>query len=248
MGTFVGSVRITNSANQLLAVASTQYKDSGGISQLFETSNTQPPATTLYAPLIQNNNSGNLAGLTLSSTGGSNFGLYYYYTLGTLCSNPTGLTNNPLIVYPAPAAGNPCPTTPPAKFQNSVAMVANVNQLKTNSNAATYAAISTPKTKAIIAKVQRGGGWDDGFVIANFSGATSSNVVVNLYHASGALYGTIVNQPLSNNTNLVVFGQIPASFDGSAVITSQQPVSVIANSLRTGFAGDVLGSYPATHR
>jgi len=247
LGTFVGSVRITNSANQLLAVASTQYKDSGGVSQLFETSNTQPPATTLYAPLIQNNNSGNLAGLTLSSTGGSNFGLYYYYTLGTLCSNPTGLTNNPLIVYPAPAAGNPCPTTPPGKFLNSVAMVANVNQLKTNSNAATYAAISTPKNTAIIAKVRRVTGWDDGFVVANFSGNTAT-VTVNLYYTNGTFHSTIVNQLLSNNTNLVVFGQIPVGFDGSAVVSATQPVAVIANSLRTGFAGDVLGSYPATHR
>lgn len=255
---FYGSVQITNSANQPLAVASTQYKevyDSNAVltlSQLFETSNTQPPATTLYAPLVQNNNNGIYSGLALRRTGGGNFDVRYYRpnadpTPTAECTNQIDLAGNPLILFPAPPAGNPCPTILAAKLDADSTMVANINQLKTGGQATTYAAISTPKQTAIVAKVRRGNGWNDGFVIANFN-TVAVNVTVSLYNADGSFNSTPVNnQSLGVNRNLVVFGQLPILFIGSAVITANQPIVVSANSLYTG-AGDILGSYPATQR
>jgi hypothetical protein len=57
----------------------------------------------------------------------------------------------------------------------------------------------------------------------------------------------INNQSLGSNRSLTVLGQIPVNFNGSAVITANQPIAVSVNSLQSG-AGDILGSYPATHR
>lgn len=250
-GVFVGSVRVTNSAGQPLAVASTQYKDSGGVSQMMESSNTEPAVAVAYAPLIQNNNAGWLTGLNLSRTGGGTFDVRYYRSdTGAECTNQLVLGNNPHVIYPAPPAGNPCPVTPLARLQvSSAGMVAAVNQLQGTANAATYPAIATPARTAIIAKVRRDSGWSDGIVIGNFNGATA-NVTVRLFNANGSLNSTPVNNvALGSNRNLVVLGQVPVGFNGSAVITADQPVAVQANSWKSGGgSGDVIGSYPATHR
>lgn len=246
--TFVGSVQVSNSENQPLAIASTQYKDSGGVSQLYETSNTQLPATTLYAPLVQNNNGGTLTGLTLSRTGAGDFTVRYYRgDNGGNCTNQGPLTNNPQIIYPAPPGGTSCPTILAAKFEAGSTMAANGNQLKTSGLATTYAAIAAPSKVAIVAKVRKDSGWNDGFVIANFN-SVAANVTVKLYNADGTLNSTPINsQAVAVNANLVVLGQIPAGFNGSAVVTTDQPVAVSVNSLQSG-AGDALGSYPANHR
>ncbi|MFZ4664691.1 MAG: S8 family serine peptidase, partial [Caldilineaceae bacterium] len=246
--TFVGSVQVSNSENQPLAIASTQYNVSGGVSQLLETSNTQLPATTLYAPLVQNNNSSYFSGFALSRTAAGSFDIRYYNKdTGVVCLNQFTLTNNPQIIHPAPPIGNPCPTVILAKVDSLSPMVGNVNQLKTGVGATTYAAITNPSRIAIIAKVRADSGWSDGFVIANYNSVTA-NVTVQLYNANGTFNSTpINNQALNANRSLIVHGTLPANFNGSAVITANQPVAVIANSSYSG-AGDILGSYPANHR
>jgi hypothetical protein len=228
--TFVGSVQVSNSENQPLAIASTQYKDSGGVSQMLETSNTQLPATTLYAPLVQNNNSGYFTGLALSRTAAGSFDIRYYNKdTGAVRVNQFTLTNNPQIIHPAPPTGNPCPTVILAKVDSLSPMVGNVNQLKTGVGATTYAAITNPSRVAIIAKVRRDSGWGDAFVIANYNSVTA-DITVQLYNANGTFNSTpINNQPLNANNSRIV-GTFPANFNGSAVITADQPVAVIANS------------------
>ena len=250
----MGSVQVNNSENQPLAIASTQYKDSGGVSQLFETSNTQPPATTLYAPLVQNNNASNLSGLVLNRINAGTFNVRYYNKdTGAECANQLSLGSNPQVIYPAlplptPPATSPCPTVMSAKFDSGSVMVANVNQLKTGSNAATYAALSSASKVAIVAKVRTDNNWGDGFVIANYN-SVAANITVRLYNADGTLNATpINNQSLgANRLKIVLLGDIPANFNGSAVITADQPVAVTANSLQSG-GGDILGSYPANQR
>ena len=249
-GVFVGSVRIT--AGQPLAVASTQYKDSGGVSQMMESSSTEKAVTVAYAPLIQNNNSGWTSGLTLSRTGGGTFDVRYYRgDTGAECTNQLVLGNNPQTILPAPPAGNPCPLTPLAKLQvSSGGMVAAVNQLQGTINATTYTAIAAPARTAIVAKVRRDNGWSDGIVIGNFNNVTA-NVTVWLYNDTGSLNSIPFNNyQLGANRNLVVLGQIPVAFNGSAVITADQPVAVMANSSfpAGGSNKDTIGSYPANHR
>lgn len=253
---FVGSVRITNSQNQPIAVASTQVN---GTVQMMETSNSQGLATTLYAPLIQNNNSGWISGLTLrsvSSPPGFTVRIYNN-TNNNLCFEPTPVPGNPnpQIILPAvPIPANPtltpsvCPPTPWGKFTAITNTVANVNQLQGSTNATTYAAIAQTGLKAIVPKVRRDSGWNDGFVVLNTSGAAAT-VTVNLYNANGTFNSTPYNTTLNAGRTVVIFGPdyIPAGFNGSAVVTANQQIAVIANSFKPG-SGDTIGSYPAVHR
>ncbi|MBE2238922.1 MAG: hypothetical protein IAE81_14115 [Caldilineaceae bacterium] len=246
---FVGSVQVSSS--QPLAVAAAQYN---GASQLMELSSTQPLAAGLYAPLIQNNNSGWQSGLTLRAPWG-NLPMYVnYYATNTngWCGSEQPNMENPRIVYPAPKNATSCNTTPNAIFSAGGGMAASVNQLQGTLNATTYEAIATPAQSASIPKVQRDGCWNDGFVIMNGNG-TAVNVTVTLYnrlHNSSQTPNTIVNQPLGPYQNLTVLGQIPYGFDGSALVTADLPVAVVANAYRPGSAGvgDFIGSYPASHR
>ena len=243
---FVGSVQV--SADQPLAVAATQYNSA---SQLMAWSSTQPLAATLYGPLIQNNNSGWLSGLTLRAPGGNLpvSAAYRVSNTGGGCASETWW-NNPQIVYPAPQ-GNPpgCGATPNAVFTAGGELAATVNQLQGTLNATTYEAIAAPAQSASIPKVQRDAYWNDGFVVMNVN-TTAVNVTVRLYNSNGALNSTpFNNHPLGANQSLIVLGQIPYGFDGSALVTADQPVAVIANAWRPGSgSGDVIGSYPASHR
>lgn len=249
---FVGSVRIT--AGQPLAIASTQYNLKYGtstISQMMETSNTQLPATVLYAPLVQNSNNGWLSGLALSRLAGSEFDLYYYRNdTGLLCHSQLNLNNNPQIVFPAPSSGNPCPTTPNGKWQADANMTANVNQLQGAVNATTYAAIALPSKTVSIAKVRRDGGWSDGFVVMNVN-TSAATVTVRLYNANGTENGSspIYNTALGAGQSVTLLGQIPVGFNGSAVVNATLPVAVSVNSWQSGGgSGDTIGSYPGNHR
>jgi hypothetical protein len=249
---FVGSVRVT--ADQPLAIASTQFN---GNSQLMDTNNSQPPATEVYAPLIQNNNSGWLSGVTLSKIWPYGiFNLYYYrHNDGYLCYWQTGQTATPYVAYaaiptPIPSGPNPCSSkTPSGIFQTGSAMVGNVNQLQGTTNATTYAAISSRGTTVIVPKFRRDAGWMDGFVIAN-PGSATANIEVRLYPANGSNPITLPGvSPLYAKRSVTIFSQgtIPLYFNGSAVVTSDQPIAVSANSYKPG-SGDTIGSYPAIHR
>lgn len=243
---FVGSVQV--SADQPLAVAATQYN---GASQLMAWSSSQPLAATLYAPLIQNNNSGWLSGLTLRAPGG-NLPISAAYRVGNTGGGCAWGTwwNNPQIIYPAPQ-GNPpgCGATPNATFSAGGELAATVNQLQGTLNATTYEAIAAPALTASIPKLQRDAYWSDGFVVMNVN-TTPANVTVRLYNSSGTLNSTPVNhQLLGANQSLTVLGQIPQGFDGSALVTADLPVAVVANAWHPGAgSGDVIGSYPASHR
>ncbi|MFZ4656758.1 MAG: S8 family peptidase [Caldilineaceae bacterium] len=253
-GVFVGSARVTNSAGQRLAIASSQYRTSSG-SQMLETSNTQSPAVVLYAPLIQYINQGWQSGLALSSyVTPPNFYVRYNPIGSTQCFQevpPPASTPepNPRVIFPAPS-GAGCPTNPIARFQSNGAMTANVNQILGTTQATTYAAIAMPSTTVNIAKVQRDSntGWSDGFVIANFNPYAVA-VTARIYNADGleSVYSPVYNATLGAGQSVTILGQIPNGFNGSAIVNASAPVAVSVNSLKSG-SGDTIGSYPGNHR
>lgn len=253
---FYGAVRVTNSNNQPLAVASTQYFFNGTTSLMMETSNTQPPASVLYGPLIQYNNGGWSSGLATYRLGGSSVTTSFYPQVNNNpCHQFASVTNNPWTQYPAIPGGTTCPTTPLTQFvaNGGTSMVANVNQLQPGTSATNYAAIANPSQQVIVSKVWRGAadntGWSDGFVIANYNNA-STNVTVRFYNAGdGAVYST-VGYNIGALQNQIILGAVPTNFTGSAVIISDRPIAVMANSYRpgSGVTRDIIGSYPATHR
>ena len=254
---FYGSVRVTNSNNQPLAVASTQYFFNGATSLMMETSNTQPPATVLYGPLIQYNNLGWLSGLATYRLGGSSVTTSFYPQINNNpCHQFASVTNNPWAQYPAIPSGTSCPTTPLTQFvaNGGTTMVANVNQLLPGTSATNYAAIANPSRQVIVSKVWRGAanntGWSDGFVIANYN-SVPANVTVRFYNAGDGSVSSTTGYMIGALQSQIILGTVPINFTGSAVITSDQPIAVMANSYFPGGGAttrDVLGSYPATHR
>lgn len=251
--TFVGSVLVSNTENQPLAIASTQYPSSQ--TQLMETSNSQPLANKVYAPLLQNNNGNPVwqSGLALTrSSSSSSFDLRYYKAdTGGECANQTNQTSNPLVVFPAPLS-NPtgCGLVPNGVFKvndGSITMAANVNQLVSGANnATTYAAISQPQKTAIIPKLITNNGWSDAFVIQN-TATLGANVTIKYYNASGSLNSIATTIVYTKYSAVIV---PPANFNGSATVIADQPIAVSVNSYKNGNSGtlDIIGSYPATHR
>lgn len=66
---------------------------------------------------------------------------------------------------------------------------------------------------------------------------------------SGVMF-ILQNRPAqiaTSQENSLLQTDIPSSFNGSAVVTSDIPLAVIANSFKSG-TGDTIGSYPANHR
>ena len=132
-------------------------------------------------------------------------------------------------------------------------MVANVNQLKSNVAATTYAAITNPSRQVIVGKVWRdigNVGWSDGFMIANYN-SSPVNVTVRFYEGSTGNVNSTLAYPIGALQSINIFGVVPTNFRGSAVIIADQPVVVQVNSYYPGgdyTTRDVIGSYPATHR
>lgn len=244
--TFIGSAKVTSS--QPLAVASTQFN---GTSQLMATSNSQSLATTLHAPLIQNGNAGYQSGLTLLNASGStqSLGINYYSGSGSNCHNQSQSTaaEKSWILYPAPPAGASCATTLTGRFTSGENLAVNVNQLQGTAQATTYAAVASPGKTVVVPRVNRSSPWNDGFVIRNTESSAAS-VTVQLYNTNGSLNTTLNGISVSGNGSTVVLGQMPGSFNGSAVITSNRNVAVSVNTLRNSGSGDIISSYPADHQ
>ena len=129
-------------------------------------------------------------------------------------------------------------------------MTGNVNQLQGATNATTYAAVAVPGTKIVVPKFRKDSNWSDGFVIANLGGS-AANITVRLYDTTGWWSATVLsNWSLAPKRSVTVFSQaeIPAGFNGSALVMSSQPVAVSVNSFKPSSGGDAIGSYPAVHR
>lgn len=86
-------------------------------------------------------------------------------------------------------------------------------------------------------------------MIANYNGVAAA-VTVQFYNANGTL-NTAQSYTVNARQSVNIFGAVPTNFIGSAVITSDQPIAVLANSYYPAgglTTRDVIGSYPATHR
>jgi len=245
---FIGSAKITSS--QPLAVSSTQYN---GNSQLMATSNSQAIGTLLHGPLIQNNNSGYLSGITVqnASATGDNATVKYYNDSGNDNNCPQDSTHinagKNWIVFPAPSSGGSCATILSGTFSSGEDLAVNVNQLQGTAQATTYAAISEPSKTVYVPRVVRNSTtWNDGFVIRNTE-SSSANVTVKFYNTNGTQNGSALYYSISGDGHKIVLGNAPNNFNGSAVVTSNRNIAVSVNNLRRSGSGDVFSSYPADH-
>lgn len=260
---FVGSVRIASLNNVPLAVVSTQYKGPfGAETSLLSTTNGRAFAATLQAPLVQNNNSGWFSGMNLQNGLSSGQGLaitYHAPATGAPCYGPMGYNLNPFAVanvFPAPPTGNGCPTTVSAELGSNQVAVAQINQIQSNSaQAFTYRAIGYPSKLAIVPRLRKDSGWQDGMQIRTGLNLGNTTVTLVYYNQDGSVNGP-QRPPLAigprQSVTLLSQGtganQIPAGFNGSVVVMATQPVAVVVNVWKSGAGGDEVGSYPANHR
>lgn len=198
-----------------------------------------------------------MSGLALRrpNNGGNFTILYFNSSNGSGCfTEPAAVGNpDPRLVYPAPS-GSGCPTLLTGRFQAANSLVVNVNQLLGTTGATTYAAIAQPAYSAMIPKVFNANGWWDGFTILS-TGSGNATITVRLYNADGTVNAsgtanlvTVNSTPLVPRQSVVILGQIPANFVGSASVVSTQPIAVSANSFKIANGGDNIGSYSAIHR
>lgn len=250
---FVGAVRITSS--QPLAVASTQYL---GDTQFMETDNRRATTQVVYGPLVQNNNSGWLSGLTLLNASNTNATLntvYYKADGGNCASKLYSLSAyKPEVIYPAPPADINCSTQQnphpilSADFTSNQNLAVNVNQLN-GSRATTYLAIATPGQQAIIPRLRQDNDWSDGFNVQNVNGQ-AANIVVRFYNSDGTLYSSNSYTLQAHALQTFAAPAFTSSGGGSAIVVADRAIAVSANNFLDGIGSttDNIGSYAAIHR
>lgn len=250
---FAGAAYITNSANQPLAVAATQYP--GDNTSLMESSLASGAASAVYGPLLHNNNNGWTSGLSLqNASGGSNTltATFYRDTGQPSCSSSSYnlAARYPYILAPAPPAGSGCPPEVSLRLSGSGGPAAAiVNQRQPgDARAASYEAVATPgQAVSVPYRLQNVSGWSGRIVVQNVNNQATT-VTIRYYNSNGALVS-------SDGQTLAAyargsFGAIPnlSSFDGSAVVTADRPVAVIVNHILGGATSDAFMSYSAVHR
>lgn len=78
--------------------------------------------------------------------------------------------------------------------------------------------------------------YDSGFQVQNLSSTSSANIIITFYLQTGAIETSISDTVLPNDSNTYypLPAGVGAAFDGSVVISSDQPVAAIANVLGDG--------------
>jgi hypothetical protein len=98
------------------------------------------------------------------------------------------------------------------------------------------------------ASAQQGVQWTTGFQVQNL-GTSAANVSIDLIDRNGAITATIPDQSIGLNASKTYFPvpNVAAGFQGSAIISADQPVAAILNILgNNGVAGQAFYSESAT--
>lgn len=249
--TFVGSARVVG--GQPLVATATQYY---GNTSYMETSYTEGRADIVYTPLVQNNNSRWLSGLALQnvSGGSNNVSARFYNNNGDWCNTHSASVAPyfSLIVYPAPPTGNTCSRVTSGRHSvtNGLAQVTLNQQLSGMPHVASYAGIANPGASVIVPWLYRWNGWNSGLVVQNVDAIQPAVVTITYYNGDGTRFGNPTNGVLQPG-GIGIFNPAPpgvANFDGSAVVTADRPIAVIANIFKDDANGDHLMSYAGVSR
>jgi len=83
-----------------------------------------------------------------------------------------------------------------------------------------------------------GGPYTVGVQIANMSSSATANIMMSFYDQSGAQIASPSDSiPASGSKTYFPLSAVPSGFNGSLVVSSDQPVAAIANVLTTDYAG-----------
>ena len=214
------------------------------------------PATSVYAPLIQNYNGNWISGMALQNASSSTntLNVYFYNDNGTQC-DPDTYSSVPAYysrIDALPPGNPPCSSVASALITGGTLPVsATVNQsLPGSLHAADYLGVNNPgRTVTIPLYFKQYNGLSSGIVVKNVSGSQSLTFTIKFYNSNGSLHSTPVqNQTLGAN-RIYVSNALPSggTFVGSAVVTASRPIALEVNHYRS-IAGDGLMSNVGIHR
>ncbi|MFN8453153.1 MAG: peptidoglycan DD-metalloendopeptidase family protein [Anaerolineae bacterium] len=245
---FLGGARITST--QPVAVATTERTGS----LLMETSNAVGPAIgTGYLPLVQNEGgTGWTSGLSLQNVSNNTQTLSasYYVRSGAAC----GSANYPNVGAYRPYIVNPFPPSCPDIIEGATLSGPDraTSHVTINSGPPTAmlppTAIATPGKTVYFPFWLKQSGWVPGLAVYNPNNQSAS-VTVRYYNADGSLNSSPPSQATVAAHGVAIFYNTPsaASFSGSAVVTSNQPVAAVLNHSSSSSGGDGLMTYEGMH-
>jgi hypothetical protein len=253
---FIGSARI--SSTQPVVAAATQHhlNASQQIDSLMESEHLGNPASSVFAPLIQNYNSNWISGLALQNASSSTntLNVYFYNQGGSQC-DPDTYSNVPAYhtrTDALPPGNPPCSSIASARITGGALPVAlTVNQsLPGSLHIADYPGVHNPGQAVTIGLYfKQYNGLSSGIVVKNVSSSQSLTFTLRFYNFDGSWHSTpVVNQVLNPN-QIYSTNNLPGggAFIGSAVLTASRPVAVQVNHFRS-IPGDGLMSNTGIHR
>lgn len=246
--TFIGSAQI-NTSSQVASVSDLQY--ASNYNTLIASSSALEPSSSLYAPLIQNGNSGWVSGFNLQNTVSSSQTIWsrYYTPSGSNCryDSYSVAAYGIVVQYPAPPSGS-CSGNPilSARFGGSNLFNGQVNQILSGAAGGSgYPAVSSPTTKTFAPYVVRNSTWVTSLQVQNASSGTAS-ITISFYNTSGSYIGNRTGSIPPYSTVIYYPASPWSSFNGSAVVSASRNIAVVVNHLRIdGSSGDTLMSHIA---
>ncbi len=219
--------------------------------------------TSSFQPLLMRDNKTWHAGVSFQDTASNDqdvTALYYPLDSGTSCgSNLIGMATNGVVIRnPLPPSGQ-CGWSPTTFVGSGWAMrgsdfAAVVNQATTaNLNTMSYSAVRQGATTVVVPLLLKNhdgwwgrNDWYAGLAVQNL-GSSQATVNIVYYNADGTQRGaeparqvpakaTRVYNPAPTNAGIT-------SFQGSAVVTANQPIAVVVNLITAGSTDDTGMSY-----
>lgn len=263
----MGGARVYSTNGQPLATVANQWRDSNGdgVAESFMTYEGFPAgATSSFQPLLMRDNYSWSTGVSFQDTAGSSGNVtatYFPVDNGLQCgSNAYGLAANGIAIgNPLPPSGQ-CGSSPTTFVGSGWStrgsnLAAVVNQATTGSlKAMSYSAVGQGTQTVVLPLVLKNrnvlwgtGAWYSGLTVQNL-GDSQATVRIVYYNADGSLLGwsepdrqvparaSHVYNPAPTDAGIV-------TFEGSAVVTADQPIAVVVNLIASGSSDDTAMSY-----
>jgi hypothetical protein len=127
-------------------------------------------------------------------------------------------------------------------------ITAMLNQVKPGTNfASSYMAIAAPGKTIYLPLWFKQSGWISGLSVYNPNN-TTANVTVRYYNPDGSLHSSSGNQAMAAHSIAIFYNTPSAStFNGSALVISDQSVTAVVNHSLDSSSGDGLMTYEGMH-
>ncbi len=263
---FVGGAKVTQSTTtQPLVAVGNQWRDSNldGVPESFMSYEAAPAGQTFsFQPLLMRDNNTWYTGASFQDTAGSGWDptvFYYPGDNGTSCGSSLidMVANGVTTRNPLPPSGqcgvSPAPFVGSGHASRGYGFAAVVNQATTASlKTMSYSAVRQGATTVVLPVVLKNhtwwglSGWNTGLAVQNL-GSSATTVNISYYDESGALIVTESSVGLPVKA-MHVYNPAPTSggigsFQGTAVVTANQPLAVVVNLTAPSDGGDSAMSY-----